>query len=352
MVRFGIIGTGGMANAHAHILAKLPEAQLHAACDLDQGRLGSYAEKYGIPATWTDPQAMLQEADIEAVIVAAPDKAHAPLSIAALEAGKHVFCEKPLATSHAEAQSMVEAARKAGTVNMVNFSYRNSSAWQRAKEWIQTGELGRIFHLEAHYLQGWLNSNHWGNYKEESQWLWRLSTEHGSTGVLGDLGVHILDFATAPVGEVAELSCRLKTFSGKVPGDRVGEYRLDANDTAAITLEFANEAVGTVTTTRCATGYVNALKLLVCGGKGALRLDLDEAYSMIERCRVDPVTHLQTPWERLYCGSTPGNHERFLQAIQNNERGEPDFARGAEVQRLLDASIESHEQRKPVQIRS
>jgi predicted dehydrogenase len=97
---------------------------------------------------------MLQEADIEAVIVAAPDKAHAPLSIAALEAAKQVFCEKPLATSLAEAQSMIEAARKAGNVNMVYFSHRKSSAWQRMKEWIQTGELGRIFHLEAHYPQG------------------------------------------------------------------------------------------------------------------------------------------------------------------------------------------------------
>ena len=109
-----------------------------------------------------------------------------------------------------------------------------------------------VRHVEAHYLQGWLTSQYWGDWRSSPHWLWRLSTRHGSLGVLGDLGVHIVDFATFPVGRIKTINCTLKTLH-KAAGDRIGEYVLDANDTAVITAEFANGAVGAITTTRWAT---------------------------------------------------------------------------------------------------
>ena len=106
---------------------------------------------------------------------------------------------------------------------MVNFSYRNSPAIHKAFELVQSGELGEIIHLEASYLQSWLVSKSWGDWRKEHRWLWRLSTVHGSKGTLGDIGVHILDFATYPVGPLESIACTLRTFS-KVKGGEDWEF--------------------------------------------------------------------------------------------------------------------------------
>lgn len=117
---------------------------------------------------------------------------------------------------------MAKAAAKAGGISMVNFSYRNSPAIQKAREIVPTGKLGEIAHEEASHLQSWLNSNAWGDWKTSPVWLWRLSCKHGSMGVLGDVGIHILDFASMPVGSIRSVQARLKTFA-KLKGRRIGE---------------------------------------------------------------------------------------------------------------------------------
>ena len=126
-------------------------------------------------------------------------------AIKAANAGKHVFCEKPLAPSFADALAMTEAAESAGLVNMVNLTYRNSPALQQARKMVVAGEIGALRHVEAAYRQSWLVSKTWGDAMSEPQWLWRQSTAHGSTGVLGDVGIHILDFAS--FGAASPLSC-------------------------------------------------------------------------------------------------------------------------------------------------
>jgi predicted dehydrogenase len=117
-----------------------------------------------------------------------------------LRQGKHVLCEKPLATRYPDALAMAEAAAEAGVVNMVNLSYRNVPALQAAARMVAEGAIGPVRHFEASYLQSWLTQPAWGDWKTESQWLWRLSTAHGSKGVLGDVGIHILDYATFIAG--------------------------------------------------------------------------------------------------------------------------------------------------------
>ena len=119
-----------------------------------------------------------------------PDPYHAPLTLQALKAGKHVMCEKPLALNHRDAQRMLAAAVKAKRIHMVNLSYRNWSALQAVAKLVHGGGLGEIRHVEASYLQSWLVGNHWGDWRTSPTWLWRLSQKHGSQGVLGDIGVH------------------------------------------------------------------------------------------------------------------------------------------------------------------
>ncbi len=339
MLKIGIVGTGGMANFHALEFQKIEGVQLACACDIDAARVNAFTQKHGIPAAYTDFPRMLKEGGCDAVSVVSTDATHAALSLQAIAAGKHVLCEKPLATNAADARAMAEAARKAGVIHMVNFSYRNSSAWQRAVQLVQNGELGTIRHFQAHYLQSWLCSTDWGDWKTSPNWLWRLSTSHGSHGALGDIGVHLLDFATAPVGHPSRVFCHLKTFD-KAPGGRIGDYTLDANDTALILLECANGALGSLAITRWATGHRNSLLLAIHGDKAALRIDLDKSYQMLELCRLAPDGTTQ-PWESLYCGTTPNIYQRFVRAITSGRPDQPDFHRGAEIQALLDACAAS-----------
>jgi predicted dehydrogenase len=324
-----------MAAVHATQLNAIDGVKVTCACDIDTERAKAFASKHDIPQVYTDYAEMLKTGDFDAISVVTPDSTHAPLSLQAIAAGKHVLCEKPLATNAADARAMADAARKAGVINMVNFSYRNSSAWQRACEMIRNGDLGRVYHFQAHYLQSWLSSADWGDWKTSPHWLWRLSKGHGSHGALGDVGVHIIDFATAPIGGVKNAFCLLKTFE-KAPDNRIGDYLLDANDSAMVTLECNNGAVGTLAITRWATGHKNSLSLSIHGDRAALRLDLDKSYEMLEICRIAP-DGITQPWESVYCGKTPNNYARFIQSIRTGQQDQPDFARGAEVQTILDA---------------
>jgi len=338
-IRIGIVGTGGMANVHATEFLKIPGVELAAVCDVDAKRAKEFAAKHGGSATvFTDFGKLLAEASVDAISNVTPDSLHAPLSLQAIAAGKHILCEKPLATNHTDALRMARASKKAGVINMVNFSYRNSSALQMAAQLVRVGQLGEIVHVEASYLQSWLSSQIWGDWKITPAWLWRLSSKHGSKGVLGDVGVHILDFASLPVGPIRSIQARLKTFT-KLKGKRMGEYPLDANDSALMQVEFGNSALGVIHTTRWATGHANSLFLRIHGTKGALRLDLDKYYKELEVCLSEDIH--KAKWTTLKAPPTPNIYERFIAAIQTGKQGEPDFARGAEIQKALDACFES-----------
>ena len=338
-IRIGIVGTGGMANVHAQEFLKIPGVELAAVCDVDAKRAGAFAAKHGgSAAVFTDFKKLLLEGGVDAVSNVTPDRLHAPLSLQAIAAGKHILCEKPLATNHADALRMARAAQKAGVINMVNFSYRNSSALQKAAQLVRDGELGEIVHVEASYLQSWLSSKIWGEWKTTPAWLWRLSSKHGSKGVLGDVGVHILDFASLPVGPIRSIQARLKTFTN-LKGKRMGEYPLDANDSALMQVEYANGALGVINTTRWATGHANSLYLRVHGTKGALRLDLDKSYSELEVCLGKDIH--KANWKTIKASQTPSIYERFITAIRTGKQGDPDFARGAEIQKALEACFES-----------
>jgi predicted dehydrogenase len=351
-VRVAILGTGGMANRHAELYREIPGVRLVGACDIDPARVEAFAKKHGIPAEgcFTDFAALLRDCPCDAISNVTPDAFHAPLSIKALKAGKHVLCEKPLGLDHAETRRMVAAAKKAGTVAMVNFSYRDWSAIQAIAARVRSGEIGEIRHVEASYLQTWLSSPIWGDWRTTPAWLWRLSTKHGSKGVLGDVGVHIVDFATYPAGPIKKVFARLKAFP-KAPKNRVGDYVLDANDSAVMQVEFANGALGVIHTTRWATGHPNRLALKLHGTKGAFSFDSDLGTDTYKAFVGSDIA--QAKWEDVKADPTPNNHQRFIAAIRAggpNHEAQPDFARGSEVQRVLDACFESEATGLPVRV--
>ena len=339
LIQIAIVGTGGMGACHAQEFSRIPGVKIMAVCDVDEKRAREFAARHAPgAAVFTDMDKLLRGASIDAVTIVTPDHLHAPLSLLALAAGRHVLCEKPLATNHADARRMVAAAKKAGVINMVNFSYRNAPALQKAATLVQSGRLGEIVHVEASYLQSWLSSKVWGDWKTNPAWLWRLSSKHGSRGVLGDIGVHILDFASFPVGPIRSVQARLKTFK-EIKGRRCGKYPLDANDSALMQVEFANGALGVIHTTRWATGHANSLALAIHGTKGALRLNLDHSTDEVQVCLGSDIH--RPAWKGLKAKPTPNIYQRFIASIRSGQAGDPDFARGAEIQKVLDRCFDS-----------
>jgi predicted dehydrogenase len=338
-VRMMVLGTGGMARQHAEHFGRIPGVTLVAAVETKPERLKDFQEKFGIARGFASLDEALAWGEFDAVTNVTPDPVHYPTTMKILAAGKHVMCEKPLATNHAHAREMAEAAARAGVVNMVNLTYRNGAALQKAAELIRDGAIGPVRHFEASYLQSWLTQPAWGHWDREEQWLWRLSTAHGSKGVLGDVGIHILDFASFIAGEsYTSVACKLKTFH-KAPGDRIGDYVLDANDSAVMTTQLSGGGIGTVHATRFATGHLNDLTLKIFGPLGGLDVRLDRNVSKLSACLGED--RLTATWRRIRVPSVPTNYQRFIAAIRGRDPGLPDFARGAELQKVLDSAEQS-----------
>jgi predicted dehydrogenase len=333
-VRLLILGTGGMAKNHAESFAAIPGVTVVAGIDTRAEQLATFQATHHIPHGFASVQDAIAWGEFDAVTNVTPDAAHYVTTLPFLAAGKHVLCEKPLATNAAHANEMAAAAAEAGVINMVNLTYRNVPALQQAAQMVRDGAIGTIRHFEASYLQSWLTQPAWGHWDREPQWLWRLSTKHGSKGVLGDVGIHILDFATFIAGmDATQISCLLQTFD-KAPGGQIGEYVLDANDSATMQVRLANGALGTVAATRFATGHLNDLRLRLYGQTGGLEVRFEKAVSHLRACLGDDIK--EGVWHDVDCPAVPTVYQRFIAAIRGEGPAEPDFARGAALQVLLD----------------
>ncbi len=345
-IRLGIIGTGGMANLHADQFKQVRGVELTACMDVNEDRAKAYADRHGFRQVCPDMSGLLDEVD--AVSIVTPDPYHVPMAIEALKAGRHVLCEKPLALSLPEAKKVGRVARQAsrrGIIHMINFSYRNSAAFHYAAKLVADGRLGEIRHVHSRYLQHWLTSHQWGKWTDE-KWLWRLQSQAGSKGVLGDLGCHLLDFTSGIAGDIKALSCRLHTFPKIDPrtGRRVRRYAgkpLDVNDTAMIELQFANGAVGQTHTTRWSTGHANSIEFEVAGTEGALAIDLDAGYEKVRLC-LGKARH-KAEWSTRTLKPTPNIYQRFIRSIRSGNNDQPDLLRGVQVQAYLDACERSAE---------
>ena len=182
-IRVLILGTGGMAKSHVEAYQDIDGVEVVAGVDVNEEALLSFCDRHGIEHRFNSLESAIGWGGFDAVSNVTPDALHHKTTLPLLEAGKHVLCEKPLATNFEDAREMAEAAEKAGVVNMVNLSYRNVAAVQKAAEIVAAGSIGTCRHFEASYLQSWLTQPAWGDWRSESKWLWRLSTAHGSKGV-------------------------------------------------------------------------------------------------------------------------------------------------------------------------
>ena len=342
--RIMILGTGSIAHRHAEHFISIPGCRVVAACDVNGERARAFATLHNIPESFADLTDALAWGEFDAVVNATPDAVHKATTLQAVAAGKAIFCEKPLALNAEDAFEMVGAAERAGLINMVNLTYRNAHAIQLARRMVEAGDIGEVRHVDASYLQSWLTANHWGNWQTDERWLWRLSSEHGSKGVLGDIGIHILDFVAFGTGlSIAALQARLQTFD-KAEGGAIGAYTLDANDSCAMTVEFGNGALGVIHMSRYATGKANDLDLTIHGTTGALKIWSNTTESSLDVCLGEDI-HTQT-WTRIECPPTPRNADRFVLALLSGVNGEPDFRHAAEVQKLLDLAIVSDAERR------
>lgn len=334
MIRIGIIGTGNMARQHAKNFKAIKSCHLAACADIMPGKAKEFAAKHEIPAAYENFEEMLDCEKLDGVSVVTIDAAHASASLAAIKLGIHVMCEKPLADTLEKARKMEKAARTAGVLTAVNFSYRNRAATQMAAKLVSSGKLGDIRHVEGEYLQSWLTLK----WQKEPSLLWRLSKRHGSAGVLGDVGVHLLDLSTFVAGDLEAVACELTVFDKGVKS--IGDYVFDVNDSMSALVRFKNGARGTLNTTRWAKGHGNTVALRVYGTKGALDLNLDRPED--EHLTVC-LGHGEnaSKWVPVKCPKTPNQQERFVTSIRTGKQGQTSFAGGLRIQEYLQTCFES-----------
>ena len=347
-VRLLILGTGGMANSHAMNFSTIDGVDLVAAVDVDIVRVEAFALRHNIENRFTSLDEAIAWGEFDAVANVTPDKIHHPTTLRLIEAGKHVLCEKPLAETYEKADEMARAAEASGLVAMVNLTYRNVAEVQKARQKVLSGEIGQVRHIEASYLQSWLVSKAWGDWSTESQWLWRLSTKHGSNGVLGDVGIHILDFAGyGAASDVEHVFARLKTFD-KAPGNRIGEYDLDANDSFTMTAEFANGAMGVIHASRWAVGHLNELRLRMHGDRGAIEVIHTPDGSTLKACLGEDIE--KGVWKDIDAGTVLTNYQRFIDAVRAGKQAEPGFRHAAELQKVLDLAMVTEKERRELSV--
>jgi predicted dehydrogenase len=272
-----MLGYAFMGKAHSNALKKLPYMmyppvaipRLAAICGRNEEATAEAAKRFGYDRYYTDWHAMIADPAVQVFDNGGPNDAHAEPSIAAAAAGKHVFCEKPLARTAAEAKSMLDAVQKAGVQHMVAFNYRFVPAIVQARRLIESGKLGRIFHFRAVYLQEWIIDPTFPK-------IWRLDAAAAGSGALGDLGAHVIDLARFLVAEPTRIMAMTKTFIPERPlPDGSGMGKVDVDDAFISLMEFENGAIGTIEASRFCQGRKNYNCIEINGEHGSIRFNLE-----------------------------------------------------------------------------
>jgi predicted dehydrogenase len=379
----GMVGYAFMGAAHsqgwrtAGRVFDLPlDPVMAAVCGRDPDAVRAAADRLGWAAAETDWRALVARDDVDLVDICTPGDSHAEIAIAALEAGKHVLCEKPLANTVQEAEAMAEAARRArarGQVAMVGFNYRRTPAMAQARRMVEAGRIGALRHVRVAYLQDWI-------VDPEFPLVWRLRREHAGSGALGDLGAHIVDLAQYLAGErLAGVAGLTETFvrerplpagasagltasadGGPPSPGRAARGRVTVDDAALFTGRFASGALASFEATRFAAGRKNALRIELNGDRGSLAFDLERLNELSFHDHTEPaasagfrrilVTEADHPYLEAWWppGHGLGYEHTFVhqaadlvRAIAAGDQPEPSFDDGLQVQRVLAAVEES-----------
>lgn len=371
----GQVGYAFMGAAHSQAWRTAPSffdlplaPRLRALCGRDAAAAGAVADRFGWESVETDWRSLVARDDIDLIDICTPGSTHVEIAVAALRAGKHVLCEKPLANTVEEAEQMADAAAEAaarGVYAMVGFTYRRTPALSLARQLVADGRLGTIRHVRAQYLQDWL-------VDPDTPLSWRLDKAQAGSGALGDIGAHLVDAAHFLTGStISSVSGVLQTFVDTRPvagehGTLGGSGSADAergpvtvDDAAAFTARFDNGALGVFEATRFATGRKNAMRLEVSGSDGAIAFDFEEMNLLQFYDATEPaetagfrrivVTEPTHPYAGAWWppGHGLGYEHGFthqvvdlVRAIAAGEQPSPSFADGLAVQRVL-AAVEA-----------
>lgn len=380
----GMIGYRFMGKAHSHAYRDvgmffnsplLPA--MKAICGRNEVAVREAQRIFGWESYETSWEKLIERDDINLVDITTPNAYHAEIAIAAAEAGKHVFCEKPLAVSVDEAKRMLKAVREKKVVHMVAFNYRKVPAVTLARQMIGEGKLGRIYHFRALFLQDWIMD-------PEFPLVWRLRKEEAGSGALGDLGAHLIDLAFYLVGEFDEVLGLEETFIKERPIPEIGEKletgltrkggkvkgKVTVDDAALFLARFRNGALGSFETTRFAGGHRTALNFEINGSGGSIAFNFEDMNTLKFYSMDDPegrqgfrkiqVTEKVHPY--VYAWWPPGHilgYEHttvhlvadLLDAIGSGRQASPDFSDGVAVQAVLEAVDESSRRKEWVKVR-
>ena len=357
-----MIGYAFMGKAHSNAWRNVasffdvPAFEQKVLVGRDPAGVAAAAQKYGWAESATDWRTVIERDDIQIVDICAPGWMHAEIATAALEAGKHVLVEKPLANTLAEAEAMTraaQAARARDVQSMVGFNYRRVPALALAKELIAEGRVGTVRHVRAAYLQDWLAD-------ETAPMTWRLTKETAGSGALGDIASHAIDQVLFLLGDrVTDVSGRTHTFTTHRPG-AAGLEEVTVDDAAWATLSLASGAIASVEASRVATGQKNSLQLEIYGDKGSILFDLENLNELrfldatapareqgFRRILVSEPEHpyLEAWWPQghIIGWEHTFTHEirDFLMAIDGGTPPSPSFEDGLAVQHILNAIEES-----------
>jgi predicted dehydrogenase len=369
-IKVGIIGTKFMGRAHSKAFIDAPHffdlprpPIMRAACGVDEAALKTFARRFGWETTETSYERLVTRDDIDLVDICTSNATHMPIALLAAKAGKHILCEKPLAMNADEARRMLDAANEAGVRHMVAFNYRRVPAIVLAKQMIDEGKIGKIYHFNAVYLQDWL-------VDPNAAYAWRSDAKQAGSGAHGDLNAHIIDLARYLTGEVAAVSAVKETFVKERPlSGGQGKGAVTVDDACFLLARFQNGGIGSFMATRFATGRKNFLRLEIYGSEGSLVFNLERLNELEYFSRADEgkaqgfrsimVTEGNHPYMNRWwpAGHIIGWEHSFthevgdlLLAIAKNEPVYPDFYDGLRCQQVLDAAVTSADEQRWVEI--
>jgi predicted dehydrogenase len=381
-LNIGIVGYKFMGKAHSNAWKNVPlffggdvKPVMKAACGRHEEQLKEFADKWGWQDIETDWQKLVARDDVDIVDVSVPQWLHYDVAMGAIKAGKHVFCEKPMALNLGQAKEMYAAAKKAGVKHYLNHNYRRCPAIRLAKRLIDEGKIGQIYHWRGAYLQSWIMDPNF-------PLTWHLQKDKAGSGPHGDLNSHSIDLARYLVGDIKSVVAMTRnfiterplpdeaasgTFSGKSKGVEKGKVTVE--DAAFLTVEFQNGALGSFEATRFATGRKNYNYFEIYGSKGAVIFDFERMNELKYYSVDDPeyaqgfrtIIATEPVHEYIENWWPPGHiigyeHEfthaayDFLQAVNNDTEIEPNFYDGVKEMEVLDAALEAAETGKKVEI--
>ncbi len=365
-LRIGLIGYGFMARTHTNAYKRVgdffPDFKnkpvLAAVCGRNKERVKAFADQWGYESYETDWKAMIARDDIDAIDICTPNNMHAPIAIAAAEAGKMVLCEKPLARNVAEAQPMVDAIEKAGVKNTVWYNYRRVPSVTLAKQLVDSGKLGKIFHYRANFLQDWTIS---ADLPQGGEALWRLDSAAAGSGVTGDLLAHCIDTAMWLNGSIKDVSAVTETFIKERVHQSTGEVqKVDIDDACIFHCHFENGSLGLFESTRYARGHKALYTFEINGEHASIKWDLHDLNrleyfdhrdeSLVRGWRSIHVTDEDMPYmDKWWVPGLSIGYEHtfvhqvadFLESLETGKPISPSFKDAMETQKVCEAVLNS-----------